>query len=72
MILANGLTSMLPAMLLAKALDTTRMHRAAGHTGDRIALIATRPWWSCPPASSPLWHQALPLTAQETYVSFSS
>jgi len=34
---------MLPAVTLAKAIDTTRIHRVAGLTGDRTALVTTRP-----------------------------
>jgi predicted ATPase with chaperone activity len=40
--LASHLTTMLPAMTLAEALDTTRIHRVAGLTGDHTALVATR------------------------------
>jgi predicted ATPase with chaperone activity len=32
--LARRLTAILPAMILAEALETTRIHRVAGHTGD--------------------------------------
>jgi magnesium chelatase family protein len=35
---------MLPAMRVAEALDTTAIHRVAGLTGDRIALVTTRPF----------------------------
>jgi magnesium chelatase family protein len=41
--LARRLTTILPAMSLAEALDTTRMHRVAGRTGGRTALVASRP-----------------------------
>jgi magnesium chelatase family protein len=34
---------MLPAMSLAEALETTRIHRVAGRTGRRTALVTTRP-----------------------------
>jgi len=34
---------MLPAMSLAEALETTRIHRVAGLTGDRTAVVTTRP-----------------------------
>jgi magnesium chelatase family protein len=30
-------------MTLAEAIETTRIHRAAGRTGDRTALVTTRP-----------------------------
>jgi magnesium chelatase family protein len=42
--LAPQLTTILPAMTLAEAIETTRRHRAAGRTGDRTALITTRPF----------------------------
>jgi magnesium chelatase family protein len=42
--LARRLTTILPAMTLAEALDTTRIHRVAGLTGDRTALATTRPF----------------------------
>jgi len=38
------LTTILPEMSLAEALDTTRMHRVAGRTGDRTTLVTTRPF----------------------------
>jgi predicted ATPase with chaperone activity len=38
--LARRLTTMLQAMTLAEAMETTRIHRVAGLTGDRMALIA--------------------------------
>jgi magnesium chelatase family protein len=41
--LARRLTTILPAMTLAEALETTRIHRVAGLTGDRTVLITTRP-----------------------------
>jgi magnesium chelatase family protein len=41
--LARRLTTILPAMTLAEAMETTRMHRVAGLTGDRTALVTTRP-----------------------------
>jgi magnesium chelatase family protein len=31
-------------MTLAEALETTRIHRVAGRTGDRTALVTTRPF----------------------------
>src|SRR5262245_2343379 len=42
--LARRLTTILPAMTLAEALETTRLHRVAGLTGDRTALVTTRPF----------------------------
>jgi magnesium chelatase family protein len=41
--LARRLTTILPAMTLAEAIETTRIHRVAGLTGDRTALVITRP-----------------------------
>jgi magnesium chelatase family protein len=41
--LARRLTTILPAMSLAEALETTRIHRVAGRTGARTALVTTRP-----------------------------
>jgi magnesium chelatase family protein len=41
--LDRRLTTMLPALTLAEALETTRIHRVAGLTGDRTALVTTRP-----------------------------
>jgi magnesium chelatase family protein len=41
--LARRLTTILPAMTLPEALDTTRIHRVAGLTGDRLAWVTTRP-----------------------------
>jgi magnesium chelatase family protein len=41
--LARRLTTILPALSLAEALETTRIHRVAGLTGDRTALVTTRP-----------------------------
>jgi predicted ATPase with chaperone activity len=40
---ARRLTTILPAMTLAKAMETTRIHRVAGLTGDRTTLVTTRP-----------------------------
>ena len=42
--LARRLTTILPAMTLAEAIETTRIHSVAGLTGDRTALITTRPF----------------------------
>jgi magnesium chelatase family protein len=41
--LARRLTTILPAMTLAEAIETTRIHRIAGFTGDQTALVTTRP-----------------------------
>jgi magnesium chelatase family protein len=41
--LARRLTTILPAMALAEAIETTRIHRVAGRTGARTALVTTRP-----------------------------
>jgi magnesium chelatase family protein len=41
---ARRLTTILPAMTLAEALETTRIHRVAGLTGDRTAWVTTCPF----------------------------
>jgi magnesium chelatase family protein len=41
--LARRLTTLLPAMTLAEAIETTRLHSVAGLAGDRTALVTTRP-----------------------------
>jgi magnesium chelatase family protein len=41
--LVRCLTTILPAMTLAEAIETTRIHCVAGLTGDRTALVTTRP-----------------------------
>jgi hypothetical protein len=41
--LARRLTTILPAITLAEAIEATRLHRVAGLTGDRTALVTTRP-----------------------------
>jgi magnesium chelatase family protein len=41
--LARRLTTILPAMTLAEALETTRIPRVADRTGARTALVTTRP-----------------------------
>ena len=41
--LARRTPTIRPAMTLAEALETTRIHRVAGRTGDRSALVTTRP-----------------------------
>jgi magnesium chelatase family protein len=40
--LARRLTSILPTMTLAEAIETTRIHSVAGLTGDCTALVTTR------------------------------
>jgi magnesium chelatase family protein len=40
---ARRLTTILPAMTLAEALEITRIHSVAGLTGDRTACVTTRP-----------------------------
>jgi magnesium chelatase family protein len=45
--LARRLTTILPAMTLAEAIETTRIHSVAGLTGltgDRTAVVKTRPF----------------------------
>ncbi len=42
--LARRLTTILPAMTLAEAIETTRIHSVAGLTGNRTALVTTRPF----------------------------
>jgi magnesium chelatase family protein len=39
--LARRLTTIVPAMTLAEAMETTRIHRVAGLTGARTALVTT-------------------------------
>jgi hypothetical protein len=41
--LARRLTTILPALTLAEAIETTRIHHVVGLTGDRTALITIRP-----------------------------
>jgi magnesium chelatase family protein len=41
--LARRLTTILPDMTLAEAIETTRIHSVAGLTGDRTAVVMTRP-----------------------------
>ena len=48
--LARRLTTILPAMSLGEALETTRIHSVAGLTGDRTALVTSRP---CAPRTIP-------------------
>jgi magnesium chelatase family protein len=40
--LARRLTTILPAMSLAEAIETTCIHRVAGLTGDSTAVVTTR------------------------------
>jgi magnesium chelatase family protein len=42
--LARRLTTILPDMTLAEALETTRIHSVAGRTGRRPAVVTTRPF----------------------------
>jgi magnesium chelatase family protein len=41
--LARQRTTILPAMTLAEAIETMCIHRIAGLTGNRMALVTTRP-----------------------------
>src|SRR4029450_11305761 len=41
--LARRLTTILPAMTLAEAIETTRIHRVPGLTGNRTAGVTPRP-----------------------------
>jgi magnesium chelatase family protein len=42
--LARRLTTILPEMSVADAIDTTRIHRVAGLTDGRTALVTHRPF----------------------------
>jgi Magnesium chelatase, subunit ChlI len=42
--LAHRLVTILPAMPLAEAIETTRIHRVAGLTGAYTALVITHPF----------------------------
>jgi len=42
--LARRLTTILPEMTLFEAIATTRIHRVAGLTRDRTAVVTTRPF----------------------------
>ncbi len=42
--LARRLATILPDMTLAEAIETTRIHRVAGLTDERVALETTRPF----------------------------
>jgi hypothetical protein len=48
--LARRLATILPALTLPDALDTTCIHRVASRTGGRTALVTTRP---CRPPTTP-------------------
>jgi len=39
--LARRLTTILPAMTLAEAMETTHIHRVAGLIGDRTVYVTT-------------------------------
>jgi magnesium chelatase family protein len=41
--LARRLTTILPGMALAEAIETTRIPSVVGLTGDRTACVTTRP-----------------------------
>jgi magnesium chelatase family protein len=41
--LARRLTTILPEVTLPEAIETTRIHSVAGLTGDRTAVVTTRP-----------------------------
>ena len=58
--LARRLTTILPVMTLAEALETTRIHRVAGCTGDRTAVVAMRPCRTPHISKSDVTHQLLP------------
>jgi magnesium chelatase family protein len=49
--LARRLVPILPAMRLAAALETTRIHHVAGLTGGRTAVVTTLPFWTHPTPS---------------------
>jgi magnesium chelatase family protein len=42
--LARRLTTILPDMTLPEVIETTRIHSVAGLTGDRTAVVTTRPF----------------------------
>jgi magnesium chelatase family protein len=46
--LARPLATLLPALILAAAIETTRIHRVAGLTGARTAVVTTRPFRAPP------------------------
>ena len=55
--LARRLTTILPALPLAEAIETTRIHSVAGRTDGRPAWVPTRPVGRRTP-HSPLWNLA--------------
>jgi hypothetical protein len=67
--LARRLTTILPAMTLAEAIETTRIHSVAGLTGARTAVVTTRPFRTLrtsqrwPSASRPQLRRARRCTA---------
>jgi hypothetical protein len=40
---------MLPALTLAEALETTRLHRVAGRIGERMGIVTLVPQGPAPP-----------------------
>jgi hypothetical protein len=50
--LARRLTTILPAMTLAEAIETTRIHRVAGLTGDRTIYVTAHSFRALHPAIS--------------------
>jgi magnesium chelatase family protein len=48
--LARRLATILPAMTLAEALETTRLHHVASLTGGRAALVVTPSLPRCSPS----------------------
>ena len=52
--LARRLTTILPAMPRAEALETTRIHRVAGLTGRRPAVVTILPF-RAPTIPSRMW-----------------
>jgi magnesium chelatase family protein len=52
--LARRLTTILPAMTLAEAIETTRIHSIAGRTGARTTLVMAHPC-RAPITPSRLW-----------------
>jgi hypothetical protein len=59
--LARCLTTILPAMTLAEAIETTRIHRVAGRIGERTALIARAPEGPAPLSPPPHRLPRIPL-----------
>jgi magnesium chelatase family protein len=53
--LARRLTTILPAMSLADALETTRIHHVVGLTDGRSAVVTTRPFRAPHITPSPRW-----------------